>query len=162
MVRIAIIFLFISLTLTSSGQEISEVKNNSISLQLGKTGTILNLRFDHKLTNKKITYNFSAGSNFAKYLTARSVGAGGSYLFGKRKSFLETGVDISYLIVDEVSDDQGIALVFPNYSIKTFYVSLDIGYRKYTKGGLFRIGVSPGLFKNGFLPGGYVSYGFTF
>jgi hypothetical protein len=162
MLRVPIIFLLISLTLTSSGQEISPEKNNSISLQIGKTGTIFNVRFDHKTANKKITYNFNAGSNFAKYLTARSVGIGGSYLSGKRKSFFETGVDLNYLVVDQVSDDQGIALVFPNYSLKTLYVSLDIGYRKYTKRGLFRIGVSPGLFKNGFLPGGYISYGFTF
>ena len=143
-------------------QQVAPQKNNSLSFQLGKTGLIYNLRFDHKIEDKNIIYNISAGSNFAKYLNLLIVGGGAGYLFGKRNSFLETAIDVGYLVVDEVSDDQGIALVFPNYSIKTMYISADVGYRRYSKSGMFRIGISPGFIKNDFLPGGYISYGFRF
>ena len=158
------IIILLSLIFPSvvSAQEVLQQKNNSLSFQLGKTGLIYNLRFDHKIENKNIIYNISAGSNFAKYLNLLTVGGGAGYLFGRRNSFLETELNVNYLVVDEVSDDQGFPLIFPDYSIKTVYINVDIGYRRYSKRGIFRFGVSPGFIKNDFLPGGYISYGFRF
>jgi hypothetical protein len=73
------------------------------------------------------------------------------------------GIDVNYLSVNEISDDQiGIPLVYPNYTIKTYYASLNCGYRKYGNNSLFRIGISPGFIKTEFIPGGYISYGFIF
>lgn len=144
-------------------QKIDEPKTNAISFELGKTGLIYNLTIDHKLKTKNVGFRLGVGSNLAKYFNAFSVGGGGYYLVGKTNHFLELGLDMQYLTVDEVSDDQkGFALVYPDYSIKTFYPSLNLGYRRYGKHTLFRIGFAPGLIKSGFVPGGYISFGVTF
>jgi len=134
-----------------------------MSFELGKTGLIYNLDFDHKFQNKDFGFHINIGSNFAKYLSAFSTGTGGYYLLGKRNDHFELGIDLNYLVVDEVSDDQkGFVLLYPDYSIKTFYASANIGYRRYGHRTLFRIGISPGFIKNDFLPGAYISYGLTF
>ncbi len=156
--------LFFSMTFCNA-QTSEKPKINAISFELGKTGLIYNLTFDHKLASKNIGFRFGAGSNLGQYLNVISVGGGGYYLVGSITKFLELGLDIQYLIVDEVSDDQrGIASIFvyPNYSIKTIYPSLNLGYRCYGKKSLFRVGFSPGLIKSKLIPGGYVSYGITF
>ncbi|MFT3706004.1 MAG: hypothetical protein QM802_26795 [Agriterribacter sp.] len=86
---------------------------------------------------------------------------GGYYLIGGKKYFLELGVDLQYLVSDEVSDDQkGIQLVYPDYSTNALYSSLNVGHRVYGKHTLLRIGFSPGLIKSEFVPGGYISFGF--
>ena len=136
---------------------------NAISIELSKTGLIYNIVFDHRLKNKNFGIRVDIGSNFSQYLSLLTTGAGGYYLAGKRKSFLELGIDVNYLSVDEVSDDQkGITFVYPDYTVKTLYTSLNFGYRKYTNKTLFRIGISPGVIKKGFVPGGYVSFGLAF
>ena len=135
-------------------------KLNAVSIEVGKTGLIWNLGFDHKLETIKAGYRLGAGSNFGKYLAAKTVGGGGYYLAGNTNRFLEIGVDLQYLVIDEVSDDQrGVAIVYPDYDVKSFYPSLNIGYRVYSKNALFRIGLSPGIIDNDFVPGGYISYG---
>lgn len=156
------LFLFICFSFCSAQQSF-ESRRNAISFELGKTGLIYHLNFDHKPVGKKHGFRLVAGSNFAKYLNAFVAGAGGYYLVGQSTHFLELGLDLQYLVVDEVSDDQkGFVLIYPDYSIKTFYPSLNAGYRYYGKKTLFRIGLSPGLIDNGFIPGGYISYGFCF
>ena len=161
-----ILFIFFALIFGSTiclAQTKGQPKKNALSFELGKTGLIYNLTFDHKLKSKNIGFRFGAGSNLAKYLNAVSVGGGGYYLIGKTHHFLELGLDMQYLVIDEVSDDQkGFAFVYPDYSIKTFYPSLNTGYRSYGKHTLFRIGFSPGLIKKEFVPGGYISFGITF
>ena len=138
-------------------------KTNAISLELGKTGLIYNLVFDHKFPNRNRGFRLGIGSNLAKYLTAFTVGGGGYYLIGREKRFLELGADLQYLIISEVSDDQkGFALVYPDYSIKTFYTSANIGYKSYGKRTVLRFGVSPGFIKGEFIPGGYLSFGIVF
>ncbi len=158
--------IFLSIIFCSTlcyAQTLNEPKNNALSFELGKTGLIYNLTFDHKLKTKNVGFRLGAGSNLSKYLKFASVGVGGYYLVGKTHNFLELGLDMQYLTVDEVSDDQkGLAFVYPDYSIKTFYPSLNIGYRSYGKHTLFRIGLSPGLIKSEFVPGGYVGFGVTF
>jgi len=138
-------------------------KTNAISFELGKTGLIYNLTFDHKAATKNFGFRFGIGSNLATYLKAITVGGGGYYLVGKTNRFLELGLDLQYLIVDEVSDDQrGFSFVYPGYSIKTFYPSLNLGYRAYGKRTLFRIGFSPGLIDSDLVLGGYLSFGLRF
>lgn len=141
----------------------SHQKKNALSLELGKSGLIYNLNFDHKFQDKDFGLRFGLGSNFSKYLQAFTTGAGGYYLIGHKTNLLELGVDLNYLSIDEVSDDQrGVPLIYPNYPIKTFYANANIGYRRYGRKTLFRIGASPGLIKNDLLPGGYISFGLTF
>jgi hypothetical protein len=138
-------------------------KANAVSFELGKTGLIYNLTFDRKADARNFGFRFALGSNFAKYLNAFTAGAGGYYLIGKSNKYFELGVDLQYLVVDEVSDDQkGFALIYPDYSIKTFYPSLNIGYRTYSKRTLFRIGLSPCVIDSDFVPGGYLSFGLRF
>ncbi len=101
-----------------------------------------------------------AGSNFNKYLRATTFGGGGFYLQGKEKNFLEIGADLNYLIVEEISDDQrSFSFIYPNYSTKTFLANVNLGYRAYFGKILFRIGGSPCVTKDEFIPGGYLSIG---
>jgi len=146
-----------------NAQTVTDKKNNALSLELGKSGLIYNLNFDHKFPTKNFGLRVGFGSNFSKYLQAFTTGAGGYYLIGHETNFLELGIDLNYLSIDEVSDDQkGVPLIYPNYPVKTFYASANIGYRRYGRKTLFRIGLSPGLIKDDFLPGGYISFGLTF
>ena len=152
----------ISITLCNA-QTTEKLKANAISFELGKTGLIYNIAFDHRFKDKNFGFRVDIGSNFSRYLSLLTTGAGGYYLIGKRKSFFELGMDLNYLSVDEVSDDQkGLSFVYPDYTVKTLYTSLNIGYRKYSNKTLFRIGISTGFIKEGFVPGGYISFGFTF
>jgi hypothetical protein len=156
-----IIILFFCKVVCNAQTTGKKSNNNAFSIELGKTGLIFNLSFDHKFPAKNFGYRINIGSNFAKYLNAFSTGGGGYYLFGQKKNYFELGIDLSYLNVYELSDDQkGFILLTPDYSIKTFYASMNLGYRKYGDKGLFRIGISPGFIRSDFLPGGYISYGF--
>ncbi len=138
---ITIIFLLMCFTLCSA-QTTDKTKYNALSFELGKTGFIYNLNYDHKFLDKDFGFRFGVGSNLAKYLNAFTLGGGGYHLIGKTSNFLEVGADLNYLSVDEVSDDQrGFVLIYPDYSIQTYYVSINIGYRRYGKSNLFRIGL---------------------
>ena len=158
-----IITIVVFCTVDSEAQDTHKTKHNALSLELGKTGLIYNLNYDHKFIDKKFGFRFDLGSNLARYLNAFTIGGGGYYLIGNTSKFFEAGADISFLSVDKVSDDQkGIVFLYPDYSTKTYYASLNVGYRRYGKKNLFRIGLSPGLTKQEFIPGGYISFGFTF
>ncbi len=136
---------------------------NALSFELGKSGLIYNVSFDHKFKSSGFGGIIKVGSNLSEYLNLKMVGGGVYRLVGKEKNFLELGLELNYLSVDEVSDDQkGFTLIYPDYTIKTYYVTTNIGYRNYGEKGLFRIGFSPGFIKGGTLIGGYISYGFTF
>ncbi|MEO6819106.1 MAG: hypothetical protein ABI204_05225 [Ginsengibacter sp.] len=159
---ITILYFLFAFTICKAQTNLN-LKNNALSFELGKTGLIYNVNFDHRFKNNNLGFRLSVGSNFAKYLQAFTTGAGGYYLLGNETNFLELGIDLNYLSVDEISDDQrGFTFLSPDYPVKTLYTSANIGYRRYGKSTLFRIGVSPGLIKNDFLPGGYVSFGVRF
>ena len=156
--------MLICVTLCNA-QSSDKLKINAVSFELGKTGLIYILNFDHRLASKKFGFRVGAGSNLGKYLNVKSVGGGGYHLIGRTENFFELGLDIQYLVVDEVSDDQksfASIFVYPDYSVKTRYPSLNLGYRRYGKMGLFRVGLSPGIIDGKFIPGGYISYGLTF
>ncbi len=159
------IFILFSCGTFCNAQTTEKPKLNALSFELGKTGFIYNLNFDHKVASKRFGFRAGAGSNFGQHLNVISVGCGGYHLLGSKNKFFELGLDIHYLIVNEESDDQrGFASIFvyPNYAIKTIYPSLNLGYRYYGKNALFRVGLSPGKIKNQLIPGGYISYGITF
>ncbi len=153
--------LFLSFCLTvCKAQTSDKVKYDAFSFELGKTGFIYNLTFDHKFQSKNYGFRIGFGGNPANYLSIFSAGGGGYYLIGKKNNYFELGIDLSYLTVDESSDDQrGVVLFYPDYPIKTYYASMNLGYKHYGHKNMFRIGISPGFFKTGFLPGGYVSFG---
>jgi hypothetical protein len=133
-----------------------------IFFELGKTGLIYNLGYDHQLPGRKTGFRFAGGSNLGKYQSLFNIGGGVFQLFGGLKNYFEIGVDIYYMEVNIESDDQIGSLIYPDYPIQTFYLSANIGYRRSTGKRLFRIGISPGLTKDEFIPGGYISFGIGF
>ncbi len=146
-------------------QTTEEPKLNALSFELGKTGLIYNLNYDHNLAGKNLGFRIGVGSNFAQHINLIIAGGGGYYLLGRQTRFFELGIDLQYLVVEETSDDQrGVSdiFVYPNNSIKTLYPSLNLGYRRYGKGTLFRTGLAPGYINSKFIPGGYISFGVTF
>lgn len=136
----------------------------ALSIEIGKTGAIFNLTYDRKGETAKLGWRAFAGSNLGRYLHLLNVGGGAYYLAGKRSSFLELGLDLSYLNVDVSSDDQFRLgnLVAPAYETSTVYTSFNIGYRYYGRKSLFRVGIAPGFTNREWLPGGYMSYGVCF
>ncbi|HEX8315275.1 MAG TPA: hypothetical protein VF609_09790 [Flavisolibacter sp.] len=160
----SVVVILLCATLCSA-QTTDKPKLSAVSFELGKTGLIYNVNFDHKLASKNFGFRLGAGSNFGQYLSVISVGGGGYHLIGRTKNFFELGLDIQYLIADEVSDDQkdfASIFVYPDYSTKTIYQSLNFGYRRYGKNTMFRVGLSPGIIKGELIPGGYISCGFSF
>ncbi len=159
--RIVITCFFVFVLTICRAQTNVNTKFNALSFELGKTGLIYNVTFDHRFQNNNAGLRIGVGSNFARYLQAFTAGVGGYYLLGHTTDFFETGIDLCYLSIVEISDDQkGFTILTPDYPVKTYYASANIGYRRYGANTLFRIGVSPGFIKNDFLPGGYLSYGF--
>jgi hypothetical protein len=137
-------------------------RNNSLSLEIGKTGLIYNLTYDHHFSNN-FGLRAGGGSNFSSNLQAITAGGGIYYLTGKSKRHFESGIDFYYLGVFEASDDQkSIALIYPNYYAEGLLTNINLGYRTYGKKTMFRIGGSPALFKGEFIPGGYISFGIRF
>jgi hypothetical protein len=158
--KIAFLLLFFFSLQICHAQIIDRPRNEAFSFELGKAGLIFNFYFDHQFLDKHYGYRIGVGSNFGGHISATVLGAGGYYLVGKRIHHLELGVDISYLNVYESSDDQrGFEFVYPNYTIKTYHASLNIGYRIYGQRSMFRIGVSPGFMRIGYVPSGYISFG---
>ena len=162
-IKIITLFYFLFTFTICNAQSNSNPKNYSLSFELGKNGLMYNAVFDQRFEEKDFGYRIAIGSNFGKYLKVTTSGAGGYYLSGRENNYLELGVDFYYLSIEEISDDQrGVVLITPDYPIKTFYASANIGYRLYQKNTLFRVGISPGFIKDGFLPGGYISFGYRF
>ncbi len=148
-----------------SAQTSEKPKLNAVSFELGKTGLIYNLNFDHRIATKNYGFRLGVGSNLGKYLNVTAIGGGSYHLMGSKNDFFELGLDVQYLIANEISDDQkGFASIFiyPNYAIKTLYPSLNLGYRRYGNSTLFRTGLTPGLINSKLIPGGYLSLGITF
>jgi hypothetical protein len=137
-----------------------ETKRQFIFFEIGKTGVIYNLGYDHQLAGMKTGFRVVAGSNLGRYQKLTAFGGGVYQLFGRIKNYFEAGADFYYLNVSIISDDQrGVNFIYPDYSTKTFYAGANIGYRHSSNKKLFRIGISPGVTKTEFIPGGYISFG---
>ncbi len=140
----------------------AQAKQNALSLELGKTGLIYNLRYDRTTKGGKFGVSGSIGSNFGSYISLFHGGGGPYYLLGKGKSRFETGLELKYLRVMVNSDDQRSIPVYPDFETQAVYPSLNLGYRGLYKKSIFRIGFSPCIIGSELLPGGYLSYGFMF
>jgi hypothetical protein len=148
---------FIILFIPGKGQN---KKLQSLSGELGKNGLIFSIIYDCQLSKSQFGFRTGAGTSFGKYVQGHTITAGGYKLLGKGKEFFELGIDVQYLSVTEVSDDQrGIPTIYPDYQTTTLYPSLNIGYRKCNSKSLFRVGIAPGFTNDGFLPGVYISLG---
>jgi len=165
MIRKQITLLACLLYISISFAQTHKQRIQSISLEIGKTGLIYNLNYDYKLPNNNIGFRVGIGSNLGQYVQLFSFGGGSYYLFGSKQKFFELGGELHYLTVVEISNDQrsfADIFIFPNDPVKTFYASLNAGYRQSRKKTLFRAGIAPGFYKNGFIPGAYVSFGISF
>ena len=153
--------LFLTSISKSNAQTNSSKDDHAISFEVGKTGLLYNLSYDYKVNHRGL--RVVVGSNFSNKLSVFTTGVGAYFLSGKKNSFFEIGVDLNYLTVEEISDDQkGINLFYPDYTIQSYYASANIGFRKYSNNLMFRIGISPGFNKKEFLTGGYLSLGIFF
>lgn len=151
---------FFSFFTICKGQSNRDVKNNALSIELGKVGFIFNATFDHQFKKKKYGYKLGIGSNFLKYQQVFQAGGGLYYLKGSKNNYAEIGLDLSYFNYSLISNDQkSFSLLLIDKPIKTIYSNLNIGYRFSGDKNIFRIGISPGLMNTGFLLGGYISYG---
>jgi len=158
---IPLIFLIASFT-ALNGQRNEPFSTNSISVEVGKTGLIYSIVFDRMIKNN-LGLRVTAGTSFSSYLRAFSTFVGPYYLVGSNTKYLELGVDIGYLSINENITRRGNrAFIFPDFSIKTYYLNANVGYRKYGKKTMFRFGASPGYSKSGPFPGAYISYGLRF
>jgi len=154
MKRQTALFLFLLATAAVNAQS----RSSALSIELGKNGLLYNLTYDHKLSNYGL--RVVTGHNLARYLRAFVAGGGGYYLAGRGVRFLELGADLYYLRITELSDDQvSFTFIHPSAPASTLYPSANIGYRSYGDRTLFRIGFSPGIIKQEFIPGGYLSIG---
>jgi hypothetical protein len=160
-----LLLVFFSSVTNCFAQQSASKKLNSISCEVGKNGLIYNISYDHLFKEKNFGLRLLTGSNFGRYLNAKSIGGGGYYIYGKKNKYAEFGIDLQYLNITETSDDQkGFAsiLIYPNKPTDGLLTSLNLGFRKYNNRSLFRIGVSPSLIKSNFFVGGYLSFGFLF
>lgn len=138
-------------------------KNQAVIFELGKNGLLYNLNYDHKLKHHNFGFRGGAGSNLGAYTFALTVGGGIYTLIGKKNKFFETGIDLHYLYVNSPQDDVvGLPLFFPTENTRSWYPSMNIGYRKYKRKSIFRAGISPGYIKPFFIPGAYVGWGKIF
>jgi len=154
---------FLVYTFQANCQKVQVPKAEAISFEIGKTGLIYNFNYDLKFKGKNLGIRAGMGSNLGSYLHLFSIGGGGYFLIGETKEFLELGLDIHFIRVTESSDDQrGFAdiFIYPDSPTSTYYFSANIGHRRIGKKNLFRVGFSPGLTRDGLIPGGYVSFGF--
>src|SRR5688572_2533382 len=137
--------------LISNAQE--KTRPNSLSIEIGKTGLLPSLIFDHQFP---IRFGIRAGGGYNSFYEFKVKTAGGGlyYLFGNKKRHLETGIDFYYLnTYDSNNDDQVVMpLFYPNYSAEGLYTSINLGYRSCGTSTMFRIGFSPGVFEGEFIP----------
>lgn len=136
----------------------------SLSVELGKSGLIYSVVFDNALKDRRYGLRGGFGGNFGKYTEVIMAQVGAYRLFGTKSNFFETGIDLHYLSIDIVSDDQvGISsFVYPDYTTQTYYVTFNAGYRARMGKFLFRAGAAPGFTKDEFIPGAYISAGVCF
>jgi hypothetical protein len=138
-------------------------KLNVVSAEFGKTMLTGNISFDHKFKESNKGFRAFIGANISKYRKAFTAGAGGYILIGKLNNYFELGSDLGYIDVGDISDSSAsgkLKLIYPDFSTKSYILSLNAGYRRYSKNMLLRIGFSPFLIKEGISPGGYFSIGF--
>ena len=135
---------------------------NVLSLELGKSGVVWNLSYDHQIPSH-FGVRAVGGSNFNQRFEVKNAGGGLYYLAGRKNRQFEAGIDMYYLYAYDPTDDVTDATY--NYFDETtdgLYSGINLGYRCYGKKTMFRIGISPGIMEGDFVPRGYISYGIRF
>ncbi len=160
-VILVVLFVFVSSSLYAQQ---GKAKRYSLSAEVGKSGLIYSIVFDNSLKGSRYGLRGGMGTNFGKHAEA-IMGLVGVYrLFGNGGRFFEAGIDMHYLYIDIVSNDQAGAptILYPDYSTNTIYVTFNAGYRVNAGKILFRLGAAPGFTKHEFIPGAYISGGIRF
>jgi hypothetical protein len=162
------IFVFILVSFLSihlfSQSKVPPVPKYSLSVELGKSGLIYSVVFDNALKDRRYGLRGGFGGNFGKYTEVIMAQVGAYRLFGAKLNFFETGIDLHYLSIDIISDDQvgASSFVYPDYTTQTYYVTFNAGYRARMGKMLLRVGAAPGFTKDEFIPGAYISAGVCF
>ena len=79
------LFFLFGLSLLFTVTKAQDKSVQSLSVELGKNGLIVNIIYDYQFLKYQFGFRAGAGTNFAKYLQARTITAGGYKLFGKEK-----------------------------------------------------------------------------
>ncbi|HEX7844995.1 MAG TPA: hypothetical protein VF476_04280 [Chitinophagaceae bacterium] len=161
--RISLVILLSLISITAVSQTARPMKY-ALSVEVGKTGLLYSVVFDNTLKDPRYGIKAGMGGNFGNYTEAIMGQVGAYRLFGKQDHYFETGIDLHYLSIDIVSEDQsGVSsLIYPDHTTRTVYITLNCGYRVKAGKILFRIGAAPGFTKEEFIPGGYISCGIRF
>jgi len=143
-------------------QTIGQNNTKTIVVEFGKNGLVFNLLYDHLFDQKKWGFHVGGGTTLINTnFELRSATAGLFKLIGKKQNFLELGLDAQYHFAYEYANDvKGVTLVAPVFTYEGIYCFAVIGYRHFTERRLFRIGFSPGVVEQEFIPGVYMGYGF--
>lgn len=162
--KIAILYvgLFFWIPFYATGQQDMLKPLNTLSVELGKTGIIWGAYWDKKFASGKSGFRVGGGHNFGRYYSAGMIGGGVYRLLGGDRDFFETGVDVVLFTGTLISDDQVSGLgdiVYPRVTIAAIYPSVNLGYRRYGKKNIFRMGIAPSYLNKEFFTGGYISFG---
>jgi hypothetical protein len=161
LITVLIIFSFHANCQKTGTATIAHEKLNAVSAEFGKTMLTGNISFDHKFKGSYKGLRAFIGANISKYRKAFTAGVGGYFLMGKMNNYFELGSDLGYIDAGEVSDSSASGkLMYPDFSTRSLILSVNAGYRRYSRNMLLRIGFSPFLIKDGIFPGGYFSIGF--
>ena len=139
------------------------VQRNTKTLigEIGKNGLVFNVLYDHYFYKEHFGLHGGAGTMiFSRLFELRTVTAGFYFLIGKKNEFYDLGFELQYHYTDLHADDvKGFIFADPSVSYEGVFPFLTTGYRRYSKKGVFRIGLAEGIIKGEFIIGAYVGYG---
>lgn len=147
--------------LTYSQKDTVQKNMKTLIGEFGKNGLIFNLLYDHYFYKKHFGFHGGAGTTiFNHKFELRTVTAGFYFLIGRKNEFYDLGMELQYHYADLLADDvKGFIFVDPSVSYEGVFPFLTVGYRRYSKKGVLRLGLSEGLIKKEFITGAYVGYG---
>ena len=135
MVRYFFIILFFSFFFNLNAQDLV-VKKNTAYFEVGGSGLLYSVNYDRLLViDEKMRFSLTAGTWYIPHIESISdfnymigTAVGVNTLFGKQKHFAEFGVNVAYMIMNDID----------NSIYQLIYLPFRIGYR-YQKddGGLF-------------------------
>ncbi len=82
---VALTTIVVLITIHCNSQKIDVAHHNALSIEIGKTGMIFDLTYDHKFKTNSFGFRVIGGSNLGRYLTLKTFGGGGYSLIGKKK-----------------------------------------------------------------------------
>lgn len=148
-------FLFLFLFCNAIAVCQSAQKKNAMFIELGGNGLFTSINFDHQFS-KKLGWGMRAGIGFYSLNPFElTIPVGINYLFEIKEnvSFMEIGVGITYTKAD-VELYVLVENKDPNYKNTKFFNYIpSISYRRHVKNSfLWKLGLTPVINKNGFIP----------